>query len=149
VSRASSVSRATRSSTSPLWTASAKRPTSRLAGGVGPGRALAGGGRQSIFQSRAGALQGAFDRRLAGFEHVGDLGGVVAEHVAQHERGALAGRQVLEGDDERELDGLPGLVARLGLLGAVGDLLEQHVGVGLNPDRLNPARGLKRLIHGW
>ena len=83
-----------------------------LAGGVRPWRALAVGGRQLRSERRAGALQGALDRGLAGVEQLGDLGGAEAEHVAEHQGRALAGRQVLEGDDERELDRLPGLVAR-------------------------------------
>jgi hypothetical protein len=120
-----------------------------FAGGVRHRRALAVGCRQPGVESRAGALQGALDRRLAGLEHVGDLGGAETEHVTEHERRALAGRQMLESDDERELDRLPGLVACLGPLGAVADVLEQHVGVGLEPDRLGPACGLNRLIHGW
>jgi hypothetical protein len=73
-----------------------------LAGGVRPWRALAVGGRQARSESRAGALQGALNRSLARVEHLGDLGGAEAEHVAEHQRRALAGRPVLEGDDERK-----------------------------------------------
>ena len=82
-----------------------------LAGGVGQRRALAVGGRQPRFEGRPGALEGALDRGLAGVEHFGDLGCAETEHVAQHECGALAGLQLLEDDDERELDGLPGRAA--------------------------------------
>jgi hypothetical protein len=42
-----------------------------------------------------------------------DLPGREAEHLAQDETGALGGRKVLEGDDERQLDALPLLVARV------------------------------------
>src|SRR4029453_5939848 len=118
-----------------------------LAGGVRSWGALAVGGRQPRSESRAGPLQGALDRGLAGVENLGELRGAEAEHVAKHERRALAGRQALEGDDERELDRLPGLVARRGPGGAVGDVLEQRVGVGLEPGRLEPAGGLRSLIH--
>ena len=71
------------SSTSPLWTASAKRPTSRRSPaefGRGARSRSAAGSRAS--ERRAGALQGALDRGLARVEHLGDLGGAEAEHVA-------------------------------------------------------------------
>jgi len=119
-----------------------------LAGGVRPRGAVAVGGRQARFEGRSGALERALDRGLARVEHVGDLGGAEAEHVTQHECCALAGRQALEGDDERKLDRLPGLVARRRPGGAVRDVLEQDVGVGLEPDRLGPACGRRRVIHG-
>ena len=63
-----------------------------LAGRVRLWGELAVGGRQPRAQRRAGTLQGALDRELAGVEDVGDLGDAEAEHVAQHERRALAGR---------------------------------------------------------
>ena len=76
---------------------------------------------------------------------VRDLGGAVAEHVAQHEHGALAGRHALQPGDEREADGLARLVAGVGPVGAVGQALEQRVGVGLQPDRLaQPGRAPAR-----
>ena len=121
---------------------------SALAGGVRARGALAVGGRQPLLEGCPGALQGALHRDLARVEHLGDLGGAEAEHVAQHECRALAGRQPLQRDDERKLDRLPGLVARRRPGGAVGDVLEQDVGVGLEPDRLAPSGGLGRLIHG-
>jgi hypothetical protein len=94
------MSNAMMSSTSPLWTASAKRPTSwRSRAEFGCG-ARSRSGRQPRFEGCPGTLQGALDRGLAGVEHLGDLGVAEAQHVAQHERRSLAGRQVLEGDDE-------------------------------------------------
>ena len=112
-------------------------------GGVRPGRALAVGGRETLAERRAGALQGALGGGLAGVEQVGDLGGAEAEHVGEHQRRALARREVLERGDERQLDRLPGLVARRRAGGAVRDVVEQHVGVWLEPDRLGAARGLE------
>ena len=49
-------------------------------------------------------LEGGVDRGGGGLERLGDLGGRPAQDVAQDEHGALAGRQVLEGGDEREPD---------------------------------------------
>ena len=58
-----------------------------------------------------------------------------AEHVAQDQHRALARGQVLERRDERELDALALLVARLGAGAAVRD--PRHpVGQRLEPDRL-------------
>jgi hypothetical protein len=65
----------------------------------------------------------------------GDLGGPEAEHVAEHQRRALAGRQVLEGDHERQLDRL----ARLDL--------EQRVRVRVQPQRLDVVCWLERVPH--
>src|SRR5215211_7594315 len=119
-----------------------------LAGGVRQRRAIAVGGRKRPPERRPGPLQGILDRGLARIEDVCDLGGAEAEHVAQRERGALAGRQVLKGADERQLDRLPGLVAGLRPGGAVRDVLQEDVRVRLEPDRLGPAGGLGRLNHG-
>ena len=47
------------------------------------------------------ALQDALDGGFGGVEHAGCLGGGVAEDVAEHQGGALAGRQVLHRGDER------------------------------------------------
>ena len=33
--------------------------------------------------------------------------------------------------------------------GAVRDVLEQHIGIGIEPDRLGVACGLRRVTHGW
>jgi hypothetical protein len=60
----------------------------------------------------------------------------------------LTRREVLERGDESQPDRLTGLEARLGPGRAVLDPLEQHVGVGLEPDRLGAAGGLGRLEHG-
>ncbi len=100
---------------------------------------------RSLLDRRAGALQRAVHRRLAGVEHPRDLGRPKAQNVAQHEYGALVGRHALQPGNERERHGLLGLVAHLGAVGAVGHALEQGVGVGLEPDRLAPARGLRRV----
>ena len=53
-------------------------------------------------------------RRDPALAEAGDLGGVVADYVAQDENGALAGRQQLQGSHERQRDGLGGLVPGLG-----------------------------------
>jgi hypothetical protein len=134
-------------STSPLSTAAAKRPTSsrsRWERGSGARSRLPLGRRAC---SVARALQRALDRGLAAVEHVRHLGGVEAEHVAQHQHGALARREVLECRDERQRYRLAGLVARLGRGRAVRHAFEQHVRVGLQPDRLGPAGGLGWLEH--
>ena len=102
-------------------------------------RPFASAGRQAGLERRPRAAQQAVDRRVARLEHLGDLRGAVAQHVAQHEHRALLRREMLEADDEGERDRLLGLVARLRSGGLVRDPLEQHVGVGLEPDRLAPA----------
>jgi hypothetical protein len=56
---------------------------------------------------------------------------------------------VLEGDYECELDRLPALVARSRPGRAIRDVLEQRVGVGLEPERLDPLCRLRRVNHGW
>ncbi len=113
-----------------------------LALGVRQRRPVASGGRQPRFERLPRAAQQAVDRRRAGLEHLGDLGGAVAEHVAQDEHRTLLRREVLQADDEGQCDRLPGLVASLGAGSRVGDPLEEHVGIGLEPDRLVPARRL-------
>ena len=60
-------------------------------------------------------LQGAVDGGHARAEELGCLGRLPAEHVAQDQRRALAGRKVLERGDEGQADGL----AVLGDLGRV------------------------------
>ncbi len=133
---------------SPFSTVSAKRPTmSRSSLEFGSGarsRPLAG--RRDV-ERRARAAQQAVDRRLADLEHLGDLRGAVAEHVAQHEHRALLRREMLKADDERQRDRLLGLVARLRSGSLVRDPLEEDVGVGLEPDRLAPACRLRHLGH--
>ena len=135
-------------SMSPASTASAKLPTtsrSRPAFGSGARSRPAAGRRDS------NAARARRSRLLTevggGIEHLGDLLGAEAEHVAQHEHRSLLRREVLEADDERQGDRLLGLVARLGSGGFVRDAIEQRIGVGLEPDRLGPARGLGHLGH--
>ena len=97
----------------PLSTAFGKAPDQlALAGGVRPRGAFAVGGGQPRSESRSGALQGALDRGCVGVEDLRDLGGAEAEHVTQHEPRALAGRQAVEGGDERKLDRLPVITRR-------------------------------------
>jgi hypothetical protein len=74
---------------------------------------------------------------------------VEAQHVAQHQRGALARREVLQGRHEPQSDRLPGLVARLRAGRGVRHPLQQDVEIRLQPDRLGPASGLGRLDHRW
>ena len=76
-----------------------------------------------------------------------DLGGVEAEHVTQDEHRALLWRQPLQPRRERERDRLALLVARVGPGCDVGDAVEQHVGVGLEPDGLGPAARLGHVLH--
>ena len=82
-----------------------------------------------------GSFEGALNRFLGGIEHLGDLARAVAQNVAQHEYGALARRQQLQGGDERERDGLGGLVAGLRTGRLVDEVVEQDVGVGFQPGR--------------
>ena len=83
-------------------------------------------------------------------ERLGDLAGREAEHLAQDERGALARRQELQGDDEGQLDALALLVARVGS-GALVALGRALVGIGLDPDRLDErrARPVVRFASPW
>jgi hypothetical protein len=107
VTQASSVSRATTVSMSPASTASAKLPTtSRSSLEFGSGaRSRPAAGRRD-WKGRTRAAQEAVDRGLAGIEHLGDLPGAEAEHVAQHEHRALLRREMLTADDERQRDRL-------------------------------------------
>ena len=76
-----------------------------------------GGGHDVVAAQRGpGPLQRAVDRRHRGVEQLGDLRGLEAQDLAQHEHRPLAGREVLEGGDERQPHGL----AHRGLLGGVG-----------------------------
>ena len=81
--------------------------------------------------SATSAFEGALYRVLGGIEHLGDFGGVVAQGVAEDERGALAWGQQLQGGDEGQGDGLGGLVAGLRSGALVDEVVEQDVGVGL------------------
>jgi hypothetical protein len=51
-----------------------------------------------------GALEGAVNRGRGCLEHVGDLAGREAKHIAKDQDGPLPGRQMLERRDEGELD---------------------------------------------
>lgn len=74
------------------------------------------GGRVRGIEGRSRPLQGAVHRCDARLEQLRHLGRLPAQHLAEDEDGALAGRQVLERGDERELDRLAGLgdVGRIG-----------------------------------
>ncbi len=47
-----------------------------------------------------------FTETTAGVEQVGHLGGLPAQHLAQDQHGPLPGRQVLQGRDERQPNGV-------------------------------------------
>jgi hypothetical protein len=64
---------------------------------------------------------------------------VVAEHVAQDQDRALAGRQQLKRGYERQRDRFAGLVAGLRAGRAVRQLVQEGVRVGLEPDDLAEA----------
>ena len=68
---------------------------------------------QPLVERLAGALQRAVDRGDRRVERLGDLACREAEHVAQDQHRALARRELLERGDERQLDALALLVARL------------------------------------
>jgi hypothetical protein len=70
-----------------------------------------------------------------------------AEYIAQHKRGALQRRQLLQPGDKRERGRLLRLVARRRIGGGVGQAFEEDVRVGLEPDRLGAARRRRRLGH--
>ena len=75
------------------------------------------------------ALERAVDRGDARVEQLGHLGGLPAQHLAQDQHGALAGRQVLQRGDERQAD----RVSRGGQFGRVA-VGRQHPGVGHGQD---------------
>ena len=114
-----------------------------LGGRVGQGAAARALGRaSSAARARCRAL---LTEASVVVQHLRHLGGAVAEHVAQHQHRPLPGRHPLQAGDEGEPDRLLGLVAGVGAGGAVGQALEQRVGVRLQPDRLAPARRLRRV----
>jgi hypothetical protein len=79
----------------------------------------------------------------------GGFVGVEAEHVAQHERGALLRRQLLQRDDERELDRFALLVA--GFRSRSG-IRKRAVRVRLEPAGLDGAAGSRQshgVLRGW
>ncbi len=97
---------------------------------------LGAAARQVRLHRRPGSLQGAVGRGDAGAERRGGLARRPAEDVAGDQRGALPRRQDLERGQERQRDGLPRDGHRLGLLVARRGLVEQPVGVGLQPRHL-------------
>jgi hypothetical protein len=117
VSTASSVSTRSTRSTSPLSNASAKRATTS----------------RSRVERGSGALSSA------------PAGSRPSHHVAQHEDRALAGRQVGQRGHERQADGLARLIPGRRARGAVRQPVEQSVRIGLQPDRLDAPRRLRRL----
>jgi hypothetical protein len=86
-------------------------------------RPLAAVAGQPFPQHGPGPLQGAVHRGRAGGQGVSGLGRGPAQAGAQHQRGALPGRQGLDGGDEGQLDGLPGDRGRLRAPGLVRDLI--------------------------
>jgi hypothetical protein len=80
-------------------------------------------------------LRALFYAFLGGAEHLGDFGGVVAQDVAEDERGALAWGQQLQGGDQGQGDGLGGLVPGLRSGPLVDEVVEQDVRAGLQPGR--------------
>ena len=77
-------------------------------GGLGVRRPLRPLGRQVLAQGGPGPLQRAVRRGHAHLEQLGGLAGRPAQHVAQDQHRPLPWRQVLHGDQERQLDRLPG-----------------------------------------
>jgi hypothetical protein len=118
-----------------------------LAGGPRKGRALEAARPEALAERSPRPLERALDRRLGAVEHLRHLGGAKAEHVAEHERRALARRQVLQRRHECERDRLPRLVACLRPGRRVGETLEQRIRIGLEPDRLHHPGGLGRVEH--
>src|SRR5215831_5059724 len=104
-------------------------------------------------QVRARMLERAGDRILRRVEHARDLPGAEPENVAQDQDRPLPGRQELQGGDEGERDRLSRLIPRLRARRRFGELLQQHVGIRLEPNHLagggrlrQPGRGRGR--HG-
>jgi hypothetical protein len=91
-------------------------------------------------------LQCTVDRSHAGFEQLGHFGGLPAQHLAQDERGALLGREVLQRGHERQADRFA-LGRDHGWIPVeiddpfVGDRLDPRV---LGPGRENCVRGRRR-----
>ena len=65
-------------------------------------------------QRRAGPLERAGHRLLAGVQDAGGLAGVEAEHVTEDDDGTLTRRQQLQGRDEGQRDRIPGLESGFG-----------------------------------
>ena len=96
-------------------------------------------------QGGPGPLQGAVHRGHAGAEQFGHLRGLPPQHLAQDQGGPLARRQVLQGGDERQADGL----AFLRQLGGVGFEREDSVvGDGGDPGALRQECLERRIDRG-
>ena len=87
----------------------------------------------------AGAEERAVDRRDRGLERLGGLLRREPEHVTRDQRRPLPRGKVLERRNERQLECLAPLVARLGRGVAV---LDPRVGIRLDPQRRLPLLGL-------
>src|SRR5271166_6556764 len=76
---------------------------------------------ESSAQGLVRALEGAVYRRRRGREHLGNLAAGKPEDIVEDERGALAGREVLQRGDEGQLHALALVVTGLGRACSVGD----------------------------
>ena len=100
--------------------ARARRPS------PGRGRAVAACGGSWRCRVARARLRALFTDSSLAWSMPGGLAGAEAEHVAQHQDGALPGRQELQRGDERQRDRLPGLVAGLRAGSGVGQLVQQQ-----------------------
>ena len=99
-------------------------------------------------ERRAGALERAGHRFLAGVQDPGRLAGMEPQHIAQDDGGPPARRQQLQGGDEGERDRFPGLIPGLRAGCAVSEPRQQVVRVGLEPGQLTEPGRLRRLQPG-
>jgi hypothetical protein len=79
-----------------------RRRTARRARVLG----LIWGAALGLLDRRAGADERTVHRRRRGIEHRGDLKGGEPEHVAEHEHGALTGREATKRREERDVIGI-------------------------------------------
>ena len=140
--RTSSRSMAARPSMSVATLASVKRRTnSRVAESSSPPTPVLPLGGQVLPHPGAGPLERAVHGVDGVPEQLRDVLGRPAEHVPQDQHGPRARREVLDGDDVRQLDRLPREGDRLRLVRvAGGQLVEQPVRVGLQPQHLAAGR---------
>ena len=103
--------------------------------------------RQAAPQAGARPFEGAVDRFDGRVEHVGHFVGVVSEHLAQDEHGALASRQDLQRGHEGQGDGFGLCVAGLRAERDV-DAPRERVGIRLEPHDFTEASRLGRLNLG-
>ena len=101
-----------------------------------------------VLQGGPGALEGAGHRLLGAVQDARGLARPESQDVPQDQHGALPWRQQLQGGDEGHRDRLGGLIPGLGAGRGVGEPLEQHVGVGLQPGHLAEPGGLGQLNPG-